>query len=321
MGSSVILPQPGQPTEGPDPNFKGGARPSVVSFGVDRVGPPSTLYVQRDDVLLLGFNTLMAAGDSAVYLGRLLLATPDVGGQPDAPPIEQIVSPGGAATQTIKPINVVLNRATPGVVTLRVPLAEGYLLSISGQSQNAVTRGQTIAFAWLVRGVGPIGPTSQVLFQDYTSLGNIPSWPGGRNLGPIEGPGWISSVQQANPAAGVDWILTVPATEHRHLITLNADLAVANSGAARPIEIIVDDGVNVLARMAGNIAAPINATSHVNFSNAGTPSTAIATDIYAQMPSGLVLEAGMRVRSLTTNIVGGDQWSNIWALFERWVDG
>jgi hypothetical protein len=321
VGSSVILPPPGQPVQGPDPSFHTATTPNIVSFGLERIGPPSPLYVQRDDVLLVGFNTLLAGGDTLTILGRLLLAAPDVSGQPDIPPPSAIPPPGGKITQTIKAINTSLTRASAGVVTQRVPLAEGYLLSLSGQSTNGVTRGQTIAFAWLVRGVGPIGPTSQVLFQDYSSNGNIPSWPGGRNLGPLEGPGWISSVQQANPAAGADWIMTVPAGERRRLITMNADLAVANSGAARPVEIIVDDGANVVARMSTNTAAPINATAHINFSNSGTPSVSITSDLYSQQPSAIYLEPGMRVRSITTNIVAGDQWSNIWFLFERWVDG
>lgn len=321
MGSSVILPPPGQPTEGPDVHFVSAALPNVVSFGIDRVEPPSSLYVQKDDVLLIGFNTLLAAGDTVTFLVRLLLATPDVSGQPDNPPPAPILQPGGKFTQTVKLMNTALSSVAAGAKTLRVPMAEGYLLSATGQSTNGVTRGQTAVFAWLVRGAGPIGPTAQVLFQDYSSNGNIPSWPGGRNLGPLEGPGWISSVQQANPAAGADWIMTVPAGERRRLITMNADLAVANSGAARPVEIIVDDGANVVARMAVNVAAAINATTHVNFSNAGTPSTLIASDVYAQQPSAIYLEPGMRVRSVTTNIVAGDQWSNIWFLFERWVDG
>lgn len=320
MGSSVILPAPGQPATGPDKSFRSAVQANVVSFATKSVGPPSTAYVRQDDLLLCSALTSLPGGDTVTFFARLLEAVADQPGQPDAP------TPPGAPgfqtsdSQTIKLFNSPIILTQFNQQSILVSLAEGYLLNVGARSPNAGGPGQTWVNIGLLRGALTQIQYFQSLAAGYVTGAGLVGWPAGRIQGPVEGPGQIVSVQVANPAAGADWVLLEPAHLRRRIISMEAQIAVANSGAARPIEIVVDDGVNIVARMATNVGAAINATSNVNFSNAGTPSTAIATDLYAQMPGTLVLDPGHRIRSVTTNIVAGDQWSNIWFLCEQWLE-
>lgn len=318
MGSSVILPAPGQPKTGPDPAFKTAAIPNLVSFGLERVGPPSPLYVQRDDQLEIKYRANGATGPLIVRWRELLAPFPR-GGQPDAPAAPdptQTPFSSNIIEPTEQQITVIADRLTH---VLQIPLTEGYLISLTVQGgNNTIPTVNLWVTVQIFRGTATANTDYRVLFAGYVYNNDILGWPEVAPRRSTDGVGQIRNVQVANPGAGVDWVFTVPTGARSRFITVNADLTVANSGAARPVEIIVDDGVNVLARMATNATAPINATAHVNFSNSGTPSTSITSDLYAQMPATLVLLPTMRVRSLTTNIVAGDSWTNIWFLVEEW---
>lgn len=319
MGSSVILPPPGQPATGPDPAFKSASIPNVVTFIFKGIAPPPSLYVQKDDqVQFTGISN--QANEVVVFNIRFLRLEVPLGGQPDHPPADLLLSDKpvlGTIIEFQQAVPVTLGRAGN---TLLQQVGEGFILSLLATATVATTRGQTFAKATIFRGLTGTKGSAQVFFSDYVSNFHAASWPGGNQRHVSEGPGFLHSIQQANPAAGADWVFTVPANSRMRPVTLEAQLAVANSGAARPIEIIVDDGVNIVARMATNAAAPINATANVNFSTAGTPSTSIASDLYAQQPAGMILPPGFRIRSVTTNIVAGDAWTNIWFLMEEWLD-
>ncbi len=94
----------------------------------------------------------------------------------------------------------------------------------------------------------------------------------------------------------------------------------ANAGVARAVELIVDDGVNVLLRVAANATQPINTTAQYTIGALGTPSTIVATDLSINIPTPLILEPGWRVRTNTVNINPADQWSAIWQNSEEWLD-
>ncbi len=320
VGSSVILPVAGQPKTGPDSAFQSAARPYVVSFNIDRNGPPSNLYVRPDDFLFIEAIGPTGLAATINVMARVLLAAPEKAGQPDTPPAAPIIAPGPGSSQDIKLFSgqIFSNSAGPSTLTQQLP--EGYLLDVSAFGAGVPSRGFVFVRGSLIRPIGGGTNLKIPLFADYIPGAGSIGWPSSRVLSPVEGPGFLTAVIVTNPAAGADWVQTIPANERWRPISLEAQLAVANSGAARPVEIVLDNGSAIYARMATNTTAPINATANVNFSNAGTPSTSIASDLYAQMPSGVILPAGHRVRSVTTNIVAGDAWSNIIFLVEKWID-
>lgn len=318
MGASPILPTPGQPVEGPDPSFQSGSTPAIVTFDLQGISPPSALYVQRDDVLLLQAASSIV-GEAVTFNGRLLLAPLPRGGQPDVPGVG--VSPLDLLNSNIIEVfgeTIPLpNQRTP--VSVLRGLAEGYLLSLTAIAApgGATFRGQTFAKASIVRAGQQFTSIRQVLFSDYAIGTNPIGWPGGRALAPEEGPGFRISRQQANPAAGSDWTFACQANQRVGIISLSAVLTASATVANRQVELIVDDSVDVLWRTSAT--ANVTASQVVAFSACPTNTSpgVITTDQTLVFPPGLILAPTWRIRTLTTGIQAGDQWSSIFLNLEE----
>jgi len=320
QGGKPSLQVPGQPGPMRPDEFAPGSIPNIATFSLASVTPPSPLYIQRDDQIFIRASSSLA--DTVTVNIRMLQAPVPRGGQPDKA-AGSIVAPVDLRNTNV----IVVETETVSVPATRssadklISIGEGYLLSAAAVSSQAQFRGQTFVQLLLVRGGVAYTNVRLVLFADYVTQSHATTWPFGRVAHPSEGVGWTHSIQIPNPGAGLDWAFTAATFQRVRVVSLEAQLAVANSGAARPVEIVVDDGVNVVARMATNAAAPINATANMNFSSSGTPPTSVASDLYAQMPATLVLQPAWRMRSVTTNIVAGDTWTNIWFAAEELQDG
>jgi hypothetical protein len=162
--------------------------------------------------------------------------------------------------------------------------------------------------------------TPQLLLQDYSTLFNPTGWGVSGARMPTEGTGFISSQIVANPAAGADWIYTVGTLRRQAVRSFNALFTAAAAVANRQVELIIDDGANIMWRT----SAPVNITANqvVNVSGTGTnaPTGIITTDISVVIPPGLVMPQNWRLRALTTAIQAADQWSAIAIMREEWID-
>lgn len=321
MGSSVILPPPGQPVEGPDPNFTRGATPNIVTFSFDKIGPPATVYIQRDDRLhvkiLNGFP-----GAGVTVSARLLMPRGPVAGQPDTNTPEAIASALDVRGWINTIQNTFLPDATRTANEFDLALAEGYLLSVSVTKGAGATftRGQCFATVGLQRGAAA-GSRFMNLVSEYVALDLDVCWPGGTIKSPIEGPGFTHSIQQANPGAGADWTFTAATGQRLRISSFSAVLTASAAAGNRQAELIVDDGANIVWRTTAQ--ANVTAGQVVTFSATGTnvPQGIITTDQELVIPPTLVLAPGWRIRTATTGIQAGDQWSAIWFNVEEWING
>lgn len=318
-GGTPSLPGTGQPAPMQPGEFGTAATPNLVSFALQQIDPPAGLYIQRDDQLQI-FAFTNQGSDNLFITGRVLLAAPSVVGQPsDSGHVAQ--PPPPKQTQYIQPISQTLALGPTRLsASSIIPLAEGYLLNLALQSLTADTRGMTFARAFLIKGSGGNGINTAQLIGDYTSGFQLAAWPGGRIISPLEGPGWMHTIQQANPAAGADWIFS-PVTDQRVRVDSFSAIFVASASAGnRAIEIIVDDGANTVWRT----SVPVNVTAgqSVTVSGTGTnqPTGVVATTLTVAIPPGLIMPEGWRLRSSTTGILGGDQWGAIWLNVEEWLD-
>jgi hypothetical protein len=315
----AFLPPPGQPDPKMDPKFRSTTIPNLTTFSFDGIDPPAGLYVTRDDIIFLNVFSTIAA-ESVTFTGRFLRVDYPGGGQPDSGPAV-FTPPAVKATATIIAPSLVL--PVPGArafATGKFQLGEGFLLSMIANPTLATHRGQTFVVAAINRGIASADPAKEYLFQDYCTQTNSAVWPGGRFLNSIEGPGFKHSIQQANPAAGADWTFTLLANQRLRLETLSAQLAAANAGVARAVELIVDDGANILLRVAANVTQAINTTAQYTVGALSTPSTIVTTDMTINVPTPMILEPGWRIRTNTVNINAADQWSAIWLNVEEWFE-
>lgn len=331
MGSSVILPLRGQPKQGPDSTFKSAAIPNVVSFGFQGIDPPASLYIQRDDVLVLECFT-QNAPEAVTIFARLLTPLAPQPGQPDhGPPAPAdprgYIGPG--YIQLVQQVVQVPNARA--LVSLAIPLMEGYLLSVSATGLNSNRRGQTFARVFINRGsFNPFAPNvAAALFADYVTSTAPAGWPGGRVVSAVEGPGLFQSYTPANPGAGADLTFTSNTSGRVRLASFST-LFTASAAAANRIvsfqfaptggagtQYVVQDTVVVTASQVLRYSLG-SGTSNVRGAGLGTAGNPI--DVVLPLPSPAIGVSAINVQSATQNIQAGDQYSSILVSTEEWFD-
>lgn len=319
MGSSVILPAAGQPVEGPDPQFKTGSIPSAVTFQFSAIGPPPSLYVQQDDTLQVNAVSSLAT-DTVTFRVRFLHVALPVPGQPDQLGAEQ-----KPVTTPIPPyiglyeFSVVTT--TPRVaVAQQFKLGEGFVLSIDAVALNALTRGVTFARAEIFRGLATAQQFAQLFISDYVDINASTSYPGSTIHHYLEGPGQLHSLQVTNPAAGADWTLTCANKQRLRIDSFAAVFVASATVASRNIQIIVDDGANLMWADDTPTTVAAGATVNLTVTQTNIPTGVVASILHCVIPPALALASGWRLRSSTQNIQVGDQWSNIFFNVEEWLD-
>jgi hypothetical protein len=274
---------------------------NVVSFDFSNIPPPSMLYVQRDDLMVLQTATSQTA-EAVAFNIRILL-------------------PNGRIEETqvsLRPAN------TRAVLTQTVQLSEGYLLSLSALASVAVTRGQTFARAFLNRPIFGVNQPAQTIFADYVTTLISSGYPNGRILAPTEGPGWVRQFQQAAPAAGAEFVVTLPANVRWKItcfgIALTASAAVANRNVTVNIaqnafnEYISTNAVSITAgQVVSLLFAPLTPTTSV-----------ITTNQYIAIPPNLTMSSlgsgASLIFSSTQNLQAGDQYGPCTFLLEEWLE-
>jgi hypothetical protein len=275
---------------------------SQVTFAFRGVQPPSTLYVDVDDQLILSAATSQTAPAEVVTVNvRLLL-------------------PNGR----IEDMQFVIRPTSRSAIRSSFALAQGYILSISAVAGTAITRGATFLRIYIQRNGLPAVSPAQMLFADYVTTLATAAYPNGRVLSSLEGPGLLYGVSQSNPAAGADFIVSVPVNAHWKVRSLAATLTTSATVANRQPSINVSDltGVKFRGFPLQNIAA---STVALISAYPATPYTSVvATDFTLPLPPDLYMTGAPatsdNINSVTVGIQAADQWSAIRLLVEEWLD-
>lgn len=299
MGDAPIFPQPGQPTEGPDPTFVSASQPRRTTFKFDLVEPPVPVFVQPHELLLL--TTIASVASTNRLTARILLAD-------------------GSITGISLDFTCFADR---GAHFFTLQLYEGFLLSVTvlNLSGVATRRGQTFVQVDIARGGPGFNLKEFTLFADYLQSGASLGWPGGRIQSTVDGPGWLHSVQQANPAAAADWVIAVPAAARWRISSFAATLVTSATVATRTVRLqFLDGAANVV--MQSGPTATVAASLTTRFSGFPGQSTTVidTTTVNLAMPGLPILPAGFQVASNTLGIQAGDQWSAIWFQVEEWIE-
>jgi len=274
---------------------------SSVSFLFEGVIPPSELYVNVDDQLIVSAATSQN-GEIVTVNVRLLL-------------------PNGRIEDMqyqIRPAN------TRAVTKQSFGLAEGFLLSMSASAAVSVTRGQTFVRAALQRSASGTGQPAYVLLADYATTQSVPGYPNGRILSPTEGPGQIYIYTTGNPGAGNQWQISTPVNARWRIraagSTFTTSAAVANRFPG--IEIIV--GGN-LPWTSFCLAAVVASTTQLVYAGGITPYTSGVTTVsMLGLPPDLLISGvtgfQMVIGSITQGMQAGDAYTAIALLVEEWLD-
>lgn len=294
MPVSTVLP----PGSTPDNDtFRIASLPANIGFLKRAVQPPSDVYVETSDVLVVGVAT--SQNNEVLTVSYRLLR------------FDGVVIHGQF---TISPPN------TRAVTIHSEQLAEGFLLSMSCKAATAVTRGQTFVRAFLTKPSLGQGQPSYMLMADYVTTAMAPAFPNGRVLAPTEGPGSPVVTQIGNPVAGNDFAITVPPNARWKLKSFAALFITAVGGGNRyPALITVRGAFGSWFGFANQFQAGGNSVQYG--ASCMTPGSAVSTQFSTlPLPLDLQLLGGDLFETQTLGISAGDQWQRILLAYEEWLD-
>jgi len=204
--------------------------------------------------------------------------------------------------------------------SLTIRLGEGYLLGVSVRTAVTTQRGQTFVRLAIAQGLGASPPEYLVLAQDYVTVASALAWPGGRISSPTEGPGAIRSITGTDPAAGQEISETVPTNTRWRFVSILALLTTDATVASRVAYWAVDDGSTLLFTGNAGLTQGVSSTEAYSLIPSYSQRGDIGGNRVLAVPSPLILQAGWRIRSSTTNLQAGDNWGAPRFSVEEWID-
>jgi hypothetical protein len=281
------------------PGFDAGAgsRRPLINYATRDVAPPSFVYVNQDDQFIL--STVAKFGMTVQWDGRILL--------PDG---------------TISAFSQAMPDVGDGTTHFLVlPLPEGFLLSLNCSVLDSIFRGQCYARASIRRGFGGAAPLiEEVLVSGYPTTLYFLSWPTTQPEAPTAGAPDIRDIAGTTPGAGADIAETVGFRRRWRLRSFKARFVTSAAVANRFPHLILDDGANTFVNVPPQAAQAATATVDYVWAP-GLPQPVLIDGVaMGPLPTEWPMASGWRVRTLTTNIQGADQWSVVRYEVEEWMD-
>jgi len=222
------------------------------------------------------------------------------------------VNPGGSATVRVDP--ELLGDADGQ------PLGKFIISAVDmNYWQGTPKSGQSLFEAEINSGSNIIHQGFSLWGKCYLEPSGHLSWPFGRCAngggGQLETEGFTRAMPLTATAvgAGAEFSYTVPPKAHWRVNWLRATFVAANTTFTRAPAIVIDDGVNVIHALP--VILPVTQNQSIGV-NAGPTESARAQlgisgniTYFFELPAGLELTAGARIRSSTTNIQATDQWT------------
>ena len=269
-----------------------------IHFAHREVSPATPLYIALEDRLrILVFNSVAAAEVDV----ELRLQLPD----------GQVIPWRGQ----FFPTN---NRASN---SFEQDLAEGFLLDVSVSTPTAAVRaGACYVVLQIIRGTGANAIVMRSLLANYVTTGMAVGWPEGPSGSSVQGQGLAYAFTVANPAAGADWVATVP-TGARWLVQfVSAALTTSAAVATRVPQIQIKDagGTIVWENSGDNTVAGV---TNAQYSWAGgVPLQGNNNVNQMPIPDFCYLLQGFTIGPLTPGLQAGDQWSAIRVTVVEWIE-
>jgi len=240
-----------------------------------------------------------------------------------------------STTVTVKP-SLVVNPNGTGVLKIDpimladqdgMELGDGWITGVDiNYWQGTPKPGQSMFECEINRGVFNMHEGISLIPKSYLETSGHLSWPYGRP-GPtnsVSGHGWTRSVAVAQPTVGTNFTVTVPTNAHWRIMSVSFAIVADANVANRILSLIVDDGTNVLWNaVAGTSQTAGQTTVYAVGPGASPRAFAPATGSlrqYIELPIGLEVLEGFRIRSGVTNIQVGDQISGIVLGVEEWIE-
>lgn len=202
-------------------------------------------------------------------------------------------------------------------VALNLP--KGALLAATIEGTETGTQpGSVYGRLVLRRGALSTSPQTYLLAEGYISPRSSVNWPFPTGRSPLFERPNLFNQSVANPAAGADWTLTPSSTANVRLMTVTFKLTTDATVSTRDVFLeLVDASANVLSRISLNQAQGASLARDYNFATG----LGHVGDVQGGSFWGALWDVWMQpnfvVRTSTTNIQAGDQFSLINVSMER----
>lgn len=200
-------------------------------------------------------------------------------------------------------------------------IGEGYLLNVTVfASAGSPRRGQTFVRLQVIRGRGEAATVLGTLVQGYVTGNQDRAWPGSPLEGSLEGDGYVRLVQGGDPA-GPEARDAVPTGARWELLSWQAVIFTDASGISRHINLTYDDGTVVYVRVTNPASIGPSKSSTIGFAQ-GLPleTVILGENNMGGLPRTLVLLAGHRISTLTSNVSLGDNYAQPQMLVREWLE-
>ena len=230
-----------------------------------------------------------------------------------------VVNPSGTATLKIEPIMLADQDG--------MELGDGWITGVDiNYWQGTPKPGQSMFECEINRGVFNMHEGISLIPKSYLETSGHLSWPYGRP-GPtnsVTGHGFTRAVAVAQPAAGTNFTATCPTNAHWKINSVSFLVVTDANAANRVLSIVIDDGTSAFwTAVSGTTQTATQSTVYAIGPGASprafTPATG-ALRQYIELPIGLEIFEGGRIRSAITNIQVGDQVSGIVLGVEEWIE-
>ncbi len=275
-------------------------RPPQVAFTNRFVQPPSSLYIDRDDLLFI--RTTSALANIVIELrGRLLT------------PKGHLVTLAFDHATTGSPV---------GSASSRFDLQEGFLLGlVASATFDTILRGELyIALALIRGGSGQVSATHQ-LSSGYLELGKGVTWPPGSIESPVSGRGIMRAVTGNDPAAGAEIEIGVDALVLWRFAGIRLTLTTSGVAANRRVRLVLNrDGLAQTVIPSPHVQT---AGTTVNYSIApfGFDADIRGSEVMMALPFDTYLGENDTILTSTDNLDAGDNWSAPELSVEQWLQG
>lgn len=203
-------------------------------------------------------------------------------------------------------------------------LAPGFLLSANLQVTTAagnMRRGDLFAQLELVRGFAGAVVSLGTLLQGYVAREASLAWPGSPIQNPHEGPGRPIIVGFSNPAAGVEFVGTVPTGVRWRFMSFHALLNTSAAAGTRTIAFVIPNSptfAGIFPTTADQIAG--QSIRYIWVAGGSADSSAQSFWQLGTLPEMPVFVAGDKWQVLVSGIQAGDQLDHLRLYCEQWLD-
>jgi len=218
------------------------------------------------------------------------------------------------------------NSGGRSVQTARFTVDSGWLQHVRvSAAASGLIFGWTFVWIRIVRGSGGTPLILGTIASGYVTASTDLYWPGGTTELPLDGAGAAYDVAIANPGAGAEFGVTVPAGARWELVAVSILLTTSAVVANRQPRLVIDDGGTIVYEAASPVAITAGLAIRLSWgAGAGGPIVAdIATGgaVSSPIPNDLYLPRGYRIRSVTGALDVGDAYTTGAVLVREWQDG